>query len=255
MAIKSNKTKAPRRYKEYVLPSAGFKYNDLIPEGKIKVRSFNFETEQIMIDDSLSIQEKLNKLTLAVWDMPQGMDLNDLYQFDQLFILMCAWDVSTGKSYELPTKCTNVECGHVETHRFPLPEGLQVKRLNSAENIKITLPDATDKLEIDFATVGHAAIVEAKNKYYKNIVKEGDKEYILNIASNISTVNGGAPEDIAEMVDYLEGLDGPDVPSIRKALKEGKPGVNRVVPIECERCQTKYSVTLNLDHNFFLGQV
>ena len=254
MAIKSNKAKAPRRYKEYILPSAGFKYNGLIPEGKIKVKSFNFATEQIMVDDTLTIQEKLNKLTLAVWDKPEELDIGDLYQYDQLFILMCAWDVSTGKAYELPTKCTKASCGHVETNRFKLPEGLRVKRLNTKKNIHISLPEAQDKVEIDFPSVGHALIISEENKRYKNILKQGDKEYILNIAANILNVNGEAPDNIAEVVSYLENLDGEDIPILRKALKEGRPGVDRVVPITCDKCGHEYSVTLELDHNFFLGQ-
>ena len=60
----------------------------MILEGKIKVKSFNFETEQIMVDDSASIQEKLNKLTTAVCELPEGLEIKGLisifnYNFEQ----------------------------------------------------------------------------------------------------------------------------------------------------------------------------
>jgi len=251
MPITSNKKNLPRRTKEYVLPSAGFEYEGMVPEGKVKIRSFNFETEQVMMDDSLSPQERLNKLTMAVWEMPPEFELGLLMQYDQLYMLMAAWDMSTGKSYELKTTCP--KCNHNEKHMFNLPDGLKVNRLTSKEPTVVILPDSEDKVVIQFPTVARGDEVTAQAKIHKNVLKQGEADYILNIASNIATVNGTAPDTLDEALEYVKCLEGPDVPALRKAISN-RPGVDRNIPVICENCDHHFNSMINLDAEFFLPQ-
>ena len=252
MAIKSKKV-GPRLFKEFILPSGGYKYGGKIPGGKIKIHSFNFDVEQILAGEGDGLL-KMSQVTPLIADLPEGLTVGDLLSADQYYMVLASRAMSFGDEYGFSTTCT--ACGKKERHMFILPDGMPVVRFKEdfKEPFVFELPNCKDSVAIRFLTVNDDLSI---NQYAKqreaNISDPGDPGYKFRLAKHIVSVNGTVPDNIDDAINYVSSLDGKDPLVFRSTIEENQPGVVSLLTIICPKddCREKYEVPFRMTSEFF----
>ena len=255
MAIKSNR-QGPRISQQFVLPSGGFRYNGLLPGGKVVVHAFNFDAEQILAGDGDGLT-KMSAITPIIADLPGGLPIGNLLSADQFYIVLAARSMSFGVEYSFGSTCPT--CGKRETHKFELPDGLPVNRLKEdfQEPFEIELPTSGDKVGLKFLTVNdEMAVANYARQKKLNSIDPGDPGYKFRLAKHIVYVNDpktGVPADIQEAIDYVTSLDGKDPYTFRRGIEQQQPGVAPLITVQCPdtSCNDVYEITFKMTPEFF----
>lgn len=255
MAIKSNR-QGPRISQDYILPSGGYRYNGLLPGGKITVHAFNFDAEQILAGDGDGLT-KMSSITPIIADLPEGLPVGGLLSGDQLYIVLAARSMSFGTGYSFGSTCPT--CNKREDHQFELPDGLPVNRIEDSfsEPFEVTLPTSKDKVGLKFLTVNDDLSVANYARQKKlNSVEPGDPGYKFRLAKHIVYVNDpeqGKPTDIQEAIEYVTSLDGEDPYMFRRSIEERQPGIAPLIKVQCPdaSCGEIYEISFKMTPQFF----
>ena len=192
----------------YKLPSLGKLYGQGFPD-EVTIRSMTTFEEKMRLGNQ-GFWKTIVSILNAVVTSPENFDAADLTLFDFQYLMYKMRTVSYGPIYKVSLTCPH--CGKQMIARVNLDE-LAVKYLDDSamEPFSVTLPRSGDVVQCKYVRVRDAI---ANDKKSKDILKDhpdyiGDPSYILNIASQIASVNNEEmlPIEIQMYVEKMNAMD------------------------------------------------
>lgn len=263
-------------YEDCILPSRGLYYNGLIPEGKVKVKPMNINTEKIMSTGRLvQSGQSLDFVFKHHIQFPNAFDPANLLVGDWTYLFFVLRGVSYGNIYEFSFTCPNEDCGKVSFQKYDLNNINQTINWakHTSEPMKISLPyfsEITGRdvcVEARYLRWGDLKEIRKRShamevlegKAVRN-AKTGDRmsgesriesfddsiEHNLNLA--IISVNG--VRDPMKISEFVKRLHAKDIAVIRNFLDDA-PGIDTDIIITCPQCNQEVKTTLPFTVEFF----
>ena len=235
----------------YTLPSLGKFYPN--QEQDVSIRSMTTFEEKMRLGNQGFHKVMCNMLDATVTS-PEDFRAVDLTVFDFYFMIYKMRTVSYGPIYKVVKICPH--CGHQSVSKVNLDE-LEVKYVDekSVEPFDIgPLPRSGDVLGCRHLRVSDLVNNEqrAKEILRKNPDYVGDPLYILNMASQIVTINGEAKTPI-EIQLYVEKMQAMDAAYLDQAYRKETDniGLSNECHDICPECGEEVYFDLPFNSEFF----
>lgn len=252
------KVKARPTSTEIELPSGGFPYGGKFPAGKITVKPFTWETENLLYTaDRNQVRHRMAEVLRRIAILPEGFNPTSFIEGDYEYILLTSRAMSYGETLTVNTECP--ECGHKESVEVKVPSHLVANRYtedvarDTEGLIPFTTPDGNDVL-LKFPTLEDEIQVDSilRNKIAAKVLA-ADKytpEFQRTLFSTcVVKVNGDAANR-QEVLQWLStSLSERD--AIEAFLISIRPGVQKIIKMQCDKCEHTYDVPVDLDELFF----
>lgn len=248
-----------RSVKEIILPSSGYPYNGKIPGGRLLIQAFDWESERILFKafETEGSKETLRYIETIkrVSKFPEGFDPETLLEGDLQYILMECRSLSYGETYSFQSKCPY--CDYNEEVELKIPLFLPTNRYPSDFGGTLKIKTSNDNgVEIRFITIKQDMECEnaARNKIAKKMIRKEDydAEYSNSrVAYHIVSVNGGKPDSIDEVRNWLTQIPISERKEIIEFINRVSPGVSFNILITCEECGKDYERMLPIGADFF----
>ncbi len=236
----------------YQLPSKGILYGKET-DGEITVRSMTTFEEKMRLGNQGFWKTMVNILN-AVVVSPEGFDASDLTLFDFYFLMYKMRTVSYGPTYKVQVTCPH--CGKTQIIRVNLDD-IPVTYLpeDFKEPFDIgPLPRSGDTLSCRFLRVADSIKIDRKVREIlrDNPDYQGSPEYILNLQSEILSVNGEEALPV-ELDMYVEKMSAMDSAYFNQKYNEKVNGIGLEIGLEetCENCGELINFTLPFNSEFF----
>jgi hypothetical protein len=265
-------------WEDVVLPSKGVYYDNLMPDGIIKVKPMGIDVDKMMANQRIVASgELLNKIIEACVKLPDGMTVNDLLAGDQYFLLYYLRGITHGNDYEFVSDCPS--CGTKSTYDYNLSDlSKTIKGPNPdypVEPMEVELPYISEKTKSSVsAMVRLLRVKDMRDMVRGNVVidpiKKGkarsrgqsngiSKQSADDIyTKNITTAVIGFKVDGKVFSDdrkdkLIEKLHQKDTVTIREFIDSITPGIDTSVDVTCQNneCNRDYSISLPFGENFF----
>lgn len=234
---------------EYNLPSYGLTY-----DGKfgplVTVRPYSFNTEKILLTN-LKGSEKLVKIAAAVTHAPSDFDINNFLMADILTILAIARGLTYGEEYSFRATCP--ECGTKENCRVKVPTELSVKtwadystKEDLEKAMEFNLPIGKDRVAIKLLTIGDEISLErtATQNAAASRTDIAEERYMIRLAMQLRSVNGGVPDNLQEAREYIKRLEGENMVTYERTLDAMSIGIVFAWKIACDGCGFQYDANV-----------
>lgn len=243
------------------LPSMGWPYREEHPEfpNEVTVKPLSFNTHAILVTN-LTSEEKMEAIVTEVAQFATPIEASKLLIQDQYFILAIARSLTFGDQYSFSAACQNPRCDHVEQAKIKVPDEVPIKwwefktKTEWEKHVTIVLPLCKDKIILVFptgdSTKAHEKATELGMAANPQEVP-GRLAYLNRIASQIKSVNGGAPTNLDEARNYVRRLVGPDYDALDTAIDERRCGITFLYDIKCDKCGTAYKTEIPIRDHFF----
>ena len=240
---------------QVALPSRGLLYPADFPS-LLTINAFGFSIEDILLQPGNPLKKLAGIVdSVAKWECDfNGTQLivGDLY-----VIIACARALTYGENYRFKEICPN--CSHPEIISIKVPERLPVKdwsEFATAEDLlksmTILLPDTKDNIQLRCPTIAQEIEADDFQRKAKAAGKtDMESRTVISVANKIETVNGGAPDNLAEAVGYIRGLRGPDKVELEAKVEEIQPGISLAWTLLCDSCSHQWDVKIPLSGDFF----
>lgn len=251
-----------------ILPSQGKPYGDLLPNGLITVYSMKTTEEKLFggLSKKSDFENVIDTLISRCTSIPKDLKPSDLYTGDRVFLMMQIRAMSYGKDYGFRASCP--ECGTKWDHSVDLLTGLEIRELDDdwEDPFEIVLPHSGDIVNMRlFRGYHERRIIDYVDRQSRkvNIRTAGDPGYIYRLALHIVCVQSKDPkrtfgdkssneaETIAQAIQYVGGLDGPDSSAMREEIDARTPGLLLSVDINCPKCGSENNTPLPVTADFF----
>jgi hypothetical protein len=243
------------------LPSCGWLYGDLLPDGKVTMSAIRGEDEEIIsgAGEGASalpvLREKLQQLTnMGRLPYPQ------LLFSDWLALLFNFFAFSYGSQMSFMPKCPSCRQFPSEPHVMDLAElpctiydedpTMERDKFHEPFETK-ALPPHGDILTYRLLRVQDQ--IAAEDFYRKGLKagKRGDFVRSYAMARHVVGVNGDEV-NLFEALDYIRnGTTGETLMAFRREISEKEPGYNMTVDLTCPLCGGAFDVHLPEDGSFF----
>jgi len=219
--------------KDFVLPSNGLFGGPT----KVTMRPMSGKEEKLMYTSrDNSFIEKIVKSCIVE---PKDINMDLLHPSDIDYLLYMLREMTFGPNYLQKMQCPH--CGYLQDIEIDITEmTYYVLDLEELEKLStITLPVSGDIIKIKLLSQGD---IKEINSYIKKMTMnkkledaEG-YEYVYRYAKIIESINGEEPENIRDVISYLENINLKDFNEIKKTLTDIKIGINTKNIRTCEKC-------------------
>lgn len=235
----------------YTLPSLGKTYPNFPQD--VSIRSMTTFEEKMRLGNQGFYRTMCNMLNATV-TAPEEFNAENLTVFDFHFMMYKMRTVSYGPIYKVSHRCPH--CGATTTSKVNL-DNLEVKYLDEdyTEPFDIgPLPRSGDTLGCRHLRISDMINNEKMSKEIlrKNPQYVGDPQYILNLASQITTINGEnkTPAEIKMYVEKMQALDTAYLEQAYKRKTDGL-GLQTVITEACSECGEETTFGLPFNSEFF----
>lgn len=247
---------------ETFLPSGGYPYGDLLPDGRIIVSAFSWATEQLLFQGPQGKGKKQYSRYLdaikQVADLPPDLSPKDLLGADMMYILLKARSLSYGESFTFASTCPS--CGNKETVTVKIPEGMPHNRYpyDFREDPYIDYETTVgNEIRIGFLRIKDELECETtiRSKVTSKQIPQDQFDSELaryQLAAHVKFVNGEKVTSIEDVVNWLDkSLQ--EKEEISSILQELAPGVSYSIPMVCEvaECAHEYNAWMPIGSDFF----
>lgn len=257
MAIKTNiKDFRPTREKfskSIRLLSGCFTTRKFFPQGEVTIYPWDSTMDEWVVQnkttDSHDFLIQAVKRVTALGTCPIGqMVFGDLHT-----ILLVSMAMRNKSVYVHNPKCAS--CGFVHPEDIiQVPEGLTMvgkKEMDFSGVDEFTLDDCGDVVAIRPLTVADILKIDQRNEIEKATLSDARAQLIWGVVS----IGGGAPETLDEVNTWYLALSPSDQSLFDLNRQELEPHLSEEVKYKCDKCHAEFSVTLQLDTNFFRRRV
>ena len=258
MAIKSNNNSVPPKRTTFKLPSRALPYRALFPNfpEEVQIGPYSYATEEILTDSDEPVSTKLARIAkIVAVNLPQQFDTAHLVGGDLWTIIAIARALTYGESYDFQVTCPS--CGHKEGVSIKVPDELPIVcwEDESAEameaRLAVKLPHCKDVIQIRYTTIADDLEMERLVKLNTNVGGGRASRELWSAASHIVAVNGGAPDQLVEAVQYLRGIEGEDMVALNEFIAENGCGPKFEWDVVCDKCGHQYNHFIPLNRDFF----
>jgi len=182
----------------------------------------------------------------------RGIDINDLYVADKLYILFWLRANSfRDNKYTVDFVCD--KCHKDSTYHFHIGN-VNIDRIKPTYDPKKVIElDSGDGVTIKYLTLKDEVMRSSfRDKYYDIIRESGEDvdDEVLSIAFMINTING-KEYDPLEKYEYVIDLDPQDYSTIVTYIEENSMGIKTYLTVKCELCGGESPTGLSFQPDFF----
>ena len=183
----------------------------------------------------------------------KGLEINEILSSDKLYILF--WlrantYKETGFTVDFP--CTL--CDKDSSYEFNLD---CIKTIDLDENYdpdkELTLPASGNIITIKQLTIGDSKGVSSFIKARKQSLSTFDEE-ILNIAAQITTIDGEQQNSLLAMYNYTSELNPSDYAYLSSYISHIDFGINNNIEVKCRKCGGDSLTGVTFRSEFFLPE-
>lgn len=199
----------------------------------VKVIPLLFEDEQRIL---MSRNKNINPVNEIISKCVDGVEINDLLAMDKLYLLMKIKEISYGPEYKFNILCP--ACG-ANTESSLTIDGIPVKRITDdiQDPREITLPMLKTKALVRFPRT-------SDEQYFGTPEMSSNNLYRLVVSLNGNT-------DQVFIAKALKKMHIRDIKTIEKEVNRKEFGINTTFEFECPTCNTKSTLGIPFDANFF----
>lgn len=233
------------------LPSMGYLYGGVMPEGKLEVSAMTTQEEKILAGGASSGTSKLSILIKRCCKLPKGLTAGQLLVVDRQYLLLMIRALSYGADYQFRVKCE--ECDTKFPYVLNLISGLPLERYaeQCSEPFKVDLPHSGDTIEFRLLRGDDEELIAKETKQrFQRSSEVGDPGYITRLALHIVTIEGEERNRVDKEI-YIRKMYAPDSLAFRNQIDEDTPGISPDLGIECPRCGEDIEMGLPLTAEFF----
>jgi len=213
------------------LPSGGRFYKLKDPNKPITVRAMKFEDERIIAD---SIRKKADPINVMIERCVHNIDINQLFMFDKLALLLKIREATYGPKYEFQKECG--ACG------FEAPVSFDLNDLILTE-----VPD-------NFTGEEEVALPVLKKKAIIRHPKVSEEKYLTELTSRnlwrfVVSIDGVSKKDVISAV--IKKMPLQDVHALIQEIGGKKYGLDPKLNFVCPECGEEEIIELPLGTDFF----
>jgi hypothetical protein len=255
--LSSMQNAAERLKRVIMLPSSGYSIRSYSVDGTITVYPWDSEVSEWMLEQSSERRGSSFSFMASVAGRVTRFSSSIIDQFvasELLLILLVARGLASNGRLHYTSRCPHCKRAQKQSE-IVVPDALGVvgkKEIDYPGYEDVTLPESTDVL-----TVRPLKVIDVTSPSTTPTAENAMKNLSQNTKNTlraIIAVGGGTPEDVPELVRYYLALPLTDVAFLKRRLREISPGVDMLIPHECDfaDCKLKFSFDLALDYDFFL---
>lgn len=260
-------------WEEAVLPSEGLYYDNMIPDGRVKVRPMGLYAEKILATQRLAQSgQSLDWLFRHCVQLPEKFDPLNLLAGDRVFLLYYLRGITHGNMYEFIVRCTNEDCGQTTTSEYDLNNlqstVIKPKHGLGSEPFKVVLPHLSKLSDSEFwvkirllrgydmqsmltqRRVGRkiqntGRTANEKQPLHKSVDDTLEDNLIMLIVEAMGSANR------AQIKELVGRMHASDTATIREFLRENSPGIDTNIVVNCSGCDQEMRMDLPITESFF----
>jgi len=250
-----------RLVRNYQLPSCGWLYGDLLPDGMVTMKAMRGEDEEIIAGAGEGavalpvLRDKVEQLT-DLGNLPY----KQLLFSDWVALLFNFFGFSYGSEMAFSPKCPVCKEFPSEPHIKDLEEldctvydtepGFERDKFHEPFTTE-PLPPYNDTVTFRLLRIEDQIAAENFFKKGKKAGKRGDFVRSFAMAKHIVGVNG-EEVNLFEALDYVRnGTTGATLLSLRREFASVEPGYYMNIDLNCPQCGANFQVRLPEDGSFF----
>ena len=197
--------------------------------------------------------DKMQYITSMVANFPIGFNTDDLLVNDEYLILAIARALTYGEKYSFRCQCPS--CGYSSVEEIVIPDSLPVRVWDreSHPSCDIILPVSKDTIELKWLTIKDDREIAkfVKRVESTNSANPVNVGWIRRMAYHVKSINGGEPDQISDVEEYLKRLPGPDMVNFVDAIEEKGCGIKYEWWLSCDKCSFLYDRSVPITSDFF----
>jgi hypothetical protein len=239
------------------LPSRGLLYDDLIPDGRVKIRCMT-SVELSKLSQGGSPLDKIEGILKNTVELPNDVKIGDLLITDRFYLLLAVRTASFGAEYQFRYKCTF--CSGVNKAEIDISEDLQIKQggvkmgdgMELYEPFDLPLKDADCIVQCQFlrGKDEHRVFKQAKRLKMQGIDKTDSSE-VYRLSLQLLSKDDEEFTTQFEKQDFIRGLTAADTIRLEQAIDVAEPGVDLTVFPECDSCGALNELEMPFEAEFF----
>ena len=245
------------------LPSRGYYYDGVIPDGKVEIRAMGLFAEKILSTQRYAqTGYTLDYLFKNCVNFPNSFDPLDLLAGDRTYLLYVLRGITHGNIYEFMYTCPNDACEQINTYRYDLNllmDKITYPQDSSPEPFNVVLPYLSDmvgrdfNVKVRFIRGRDAQEMDRRQKMLRKIDDSlpSDVDSTLEDNLNLLIVDAMGVTDPAMIEQLVVKFHARDTATIREFLRERSPGVEADIDLICPDCEQKMSIDLPVTESFF----
>lgn len=240
------------------LISKGYSVRSALPEGELVVYPWDSEISEWLVNRASKTKDDMTLSADVVAKLTRlpGSVVDNFVASELLLVMLVARSLTTDGVIKYTAKCPH--CGTTQKEAtIAVPAQLGVtgeKSLEYPGYDEITLPSCGDLLRV-------RPLLVADIRRAREGGNTPETACILSLGTNsrhallsITSVNGGTPDSLLELVTYYKALPPTDVGFLKARMRELSPALDTMVPQKCENpeCEKEFKYDISMGYDFFL---
>lgn len=247
------------RVQEIKLPSEGSVYpaDSYLADGKVKLRYMKGRDEDLFSNPEYAKDGVVLDMLVKHLCVDDEFEPNDMILADRLFVIISARIMSLGGEVTVE----DITCPACEyekdQHTFKLEnvketDNLELPQKKHHNRYELELPVTGDKVAIQIPT-GH--IMRAFREMLESMANKTDRLYTLTSALALVDAPVEDPNNLGQLLAYIDNLPIRDVKEIRKELNRISGVTTASIDYVCENCGHTEDYNVPLDETFFFPEL
>lgn len=247
------------RVQEINLPSGGAVYpkDSYLADGKVKLRYMRGRDEDLFSNPDYSKEGIVLDMLIKHLCVDDDFEPNDLILADRLFVIISSRIMSLGSDVIVKDLVCPACEYKKESHNFKLEDikednELVLPQTKHQNRYEIQLPVSGDTVAIQIPN-GH--MMRAFREILESMSSKTDRLYTLTSALSLIDAPVEDPNDLGQLLSYVDNLPIRDVKEIRRELNRIAGVTSAKIDYECDNCGYEDEFNVPLDETFFFPEI
>ena len=236
---------------DYVLPSRGVLYADLLPGGKVQIRKLTAKQQALLVTQGGGNLGKIDAIIDTCCRLPSEIKHKELLLTDRFAILLALRTKTFGSTYTFRWRC---RCGQWGNATIDIVKELDEKAgsAETHEPVEVELPDAKCVVHARFLRGTDEEVVARNAKRMVMASNDNtDPSYLQRLAIQLVSKDGEDFANPLERIRFVEGLTGSDLILLEDSVSEAETGIDTRLFLDCNHCAETNQIGMPFTAEFF----